>query len=266
MFVGVPAELPLEPAAWAGKPARHALFRGEHRATAVPCVGEVTVLSYKGIAYWFIGWAAEADARAVAADLDAARDGFRLLDRREGWTPRPTPEVVFRGVKSTSPFRLSTTEAVWSAEAVDSPTLEDPGAELLLKGMARGPAARDRPPTARVVVMVLPADGDPAGQAEKYIRGRYARDPELFGPVEIKPAVGAVQGDPLPEAPDAAPAVRLTVRHVKEGALAAADKLVVYAAVSMAGNLVVAEASCPLDERGVWERRLVRLVGSLRPN
>ncbi len=266
LFIGVPAELPMEPTTWAGRPARRALFRGEHRTTAVPCVGEVTVLSYKGLAYWFTGWAAEADAKAVAADLDAARDGFRLLDRREGWTPRATPEVVFRGVKNNSPFRLSTTEAIWTAAAVDSPTVEDPKAELMLTGVVRGPAARDRPPTAQVVVMVLPADGDPATQAEKYVRNRYARDPELFGPVEVKPVAGDIQGDPLPEVPDAAPAVRLSVRHTREGVSTTADKLVVYAALAVGTDLVVAEASCPLNERGTWERRLVRFVGSLRPN
>lgn len=266
LFVGVPAELPLEPATWAGKPARHALFRGEHRTTAVACVGEVYALSYKGIAYWFTGWAAEADAKAVAAELDAARDGFRLLDGRHGWAPRPTPEVVFRSVQNNSKFRLATTEAIWTPAAVDSPTLEDPKAELLLKGVVRGPAARDRPPTAQVVVLVLPAAGDPAAQADKYVRGRHTRDPELFGPIEIKPVAGDIQGDPLPDAPDAALAVRLAVRHTKEGVSAAADKLIVYAAVPVGTDLVVAEASCPLDERAVWERRLVRFVGSLRPN
>ena len=266
LAAGIPADVPLEPATWAGKPAFRYVFRGQLRSTGVAVVGEVTALSYGGVAYWFFGWAAEADAAAVAADLDAVRGQFRLLDRRDRWTPKATTEVVFRSVNNNSKFRLTTADPFWSPPPGRTPADEHPAAELLLRGVFPG-TGRDTPPEAEVVVFVLPAGPDAAAQAEAFVRARYTRDEAVFGKWELNPATGDVQGEAAgAEASTGRPVTRLTYQAAGPDVSKSGNKLIVYAFDTPAGNTVVAEASCPLRERPVWERRLVQFVGSLRGN
>lgn len=265
-FVGVARDLNATPATLGGEPAEKSPFRGEARGGGTPCVGEVTVLSHKGVAYWFFAWAAETDAAGLAADLDRARDSFRLLGGRNDWTPRVAPETVFRSVKDGSLFALSTTDPAWArADGLD-PAAETPPAELLLAG--RVDSAGDRRAAARAAVFVLDPAGDPQAQAEALVRARHSPDPKLFGPTAIEPAAGDVQGEPASpgEVPPTLAVTRLTARATGAGASASSDKLVVFSVAALGGKVVVAETTCPLNERAIWERRLVQLVGSLGAN
>ena len=265
-FVGVARNPPYAPATLGGKPAEKASFRGETRAGSTPCVGEVTILSYQGVGYWLYAWAVESEAAAVAAGLDQFRDSFRLLDRRESWTPKAMPETIFRGVKNDSLFALSTRSPAWKkADGLD-PASETPPAELLLTGKIQ--AKGDRGPTATVAVFVVNPEGEPQAQAEKLVRARHTPDEAVFGPTAIAPAPGEIEGDPatLGEAMPKLPVARFTVKATGPGASASSDKLVVVSATPIGGKTVVAEAVCPLNQRAIWERRLVQLVGSLGPN
>ncbi len=265
VFQDVPQGLVPEPAKWGPHDARKCFFRAEHKATQVACVGDAYTLSYKGVGYWFYAWAAEADAAQLAGEFEAMRERLRTLDQRERWAPAAAVEATFRSVKPASRFRLSSPEKIWAAAQLD-PTDEDPAAELLLKGVLKGRAARDFNPTATVAVMVVPGGGDANELAEEYVRKRYTRDPAVFGPTAIEPVTGDLAGDaPVGAVAEGLPARRLKVSPGGADASKVAEKLVVFAAMAAGDSVVVAEASCPWSQKDVWERRLALLVGTLRP-
>lgn len=266
VFVGVDRSLTFEPATLGGKPAERALFRGEDLVTNVRCAGEVYVLGFGGVGYWFFAWAAESDAAAVAPAVDDARAGFRVLSERDSWAPEAGARAVFRSVNNNSRFRLVTTDPAWAKAPGLDPKGHHPAAELLLKGVIKG--KRDFSPEAFATVMVVTAAGDAQKQAETLLRAKYTPDPAEFGPSVIEPAAGDVQGQPAgpDEVPAGRPATRWQVRLTDEGASKSADKLVVFAHATVGPDLVIADANCPLDQRPIWERRLVDLVGSVGAN
>ena len=262
-FLGVARQLSFAPTTLGGEPARKASFRGETRVDSLPCVGEVTILTHQGIAYWFYAWAVEADAAGLAADLDAFRESFHLLGARPDWKPLATPETIFRSVKDDSLFTLSTTSPAWTKNPNRDPTQETPPAELILDGRIR--LKGDRNATATVTVFVI--EGTSA-QADAMIRARHTPDPAVFGPTALEPATGEIQGDPA--TPDeilpTRPITRLTAKATGVGVSAVSDKLIVMSVESIQDKTVVAEAVCPLNERAIWERRMVQFVSSLKQN
>jgi len=262
-FEDVPS-LTAEPAKWGPHAARKCFFRAVHKGTQVACVGDAYAMSFKGVGYWFYAWAAEADAAALASEFDAMRERLRTLDQRAKWVAAATADATFRGVKPSSRFRLTSPETIWAAPPLE-PTVEDPAAELLLKGVLKSRTRRDFNPEALAVVMVVPGTAEPGAAAEEYVRKRHTRDPSVFGPTEITEVTGDVVGDGPADKPGGPQARRLKVSPGGPDASKVAEKLVVFAAMKSGDAVVIAEANCPWSQRDVWERRLVQLVGSLRP-
>lgn len=264
VFLNLPEELPLEPAKWIGLDARKCQFRGERKGTDIVCVGECYVLAHKGFAYWFYTWSAERDAAAVAEQFEDLRARFRVLDGRADGGLRPAPaETALRG--TAVEYKLTGAASVWKKPEGLAPTDEDPMADLFLRGELPSRRKRDFPPRATLVVLVLKGGGDPTDVGGKYVRKRHTLDPQVFGPTKIIELSGEPEGDALPT-PEAtsAPTTRLRVSPGGENASRSAEKLVVYSAIRVGDVVVVAEGSCPWAERATWERRLIRLVGSLR--
>lgn len=264
VFLNLPEELPLEPATWAGLDARKCSFRGERKGTGTVCVGECYLLAHQGVGYWFYTWSAERDAAEVAAQFDDLRSRFRVLDGRAGGGIRPAPaETVFHGTSAN--YKLTGAASIWKKPEGLAATDEDPAADLLLRGELPSRQKRDFSPRATLVVLVLKDEGDPADVGGKYVRKRHTLDPEVFGPTKITESSGDPEGD-APSDPEVGgtPATRLRVSPGGENASRSAEKLVVYSAIRVGDAVVVAEGSCPWVERAAWERRLIRLVGSLR--
>jgi hypothetical protein len=263
LFLDVAPDLALEPTKWAGQDAQKCQFRGRHKTTDTICVGECYLLSYRGIGYWWYAWAAERDVAAVADELTAMRERFRLLDQRKNWNEAIATETVYRS--ESGKYRLSNFEKIWSKPEGLEPKDEDPKADLLLKGVLKGRNRRDVYPTANLVVLVLADGGDPMSVAGKYVRKRHTPDAELFGPTAITELTGDPVGDPpVGDEKTVAPVARLKVSPGGENASKSAEKLVVYSAIKVGDEVIVAEAQCPWAQRATWERRLMQLVGSLR--
>lgn len=264
VFANLPADPPLEKTTWAGHEALKWQFRGEHKATGAVCVGEAYAMGYRGVGYWFYVWAAERDLPAVASELDDLRDRFRTLGLREKWAEKVGAEVVYRG--PTGKYKLGNYENIWAPPPGVDPTGEDPKADLLLRAELKGRAKRDFNPRANLVAMVLSDAGDAAEVARKYVFNRHTPDAAVFGPTQITDVTGEPTGDPA-VGPDtaAAPTYRLKVSRGGARASKASEKLVVYSAIRVGNEVIVAEGSCPWSEREAWERRLIQLVGSLRP-
>lgn len=264
VFANLPPELPTEPATWAGHEALKCQFRGEHRTTGAVCLGEGFAMHYKGVAYWFYAWAAERDVAAVGTELDELRECFRTLDRREAWSPRVGTEIVYRS--PTGKYKLGTYERIWDRPAGIDPAGEDPKAEMLLRGELKGRSKRDIVPRAMLVVMNIDRPGDVVESAREYVHARHTLDAAVYGPTQIVEQSGEPVGD-APIGPDSTltSTFRLKVSRGGPKASRVSEKLVVYSAIRVEDRVIVAEASCPWSEREIWERRLIQIVGSLRP-
>lgn len=264
VFLSLPEELPLEPATWAGLDARRCQFRGERKGAGTVCSGTCFLLAHKGVGYWFYTWSAERDAAELGPQFDDLRARFRVLDGRQGEGIRPAVAGTdFRGTAAN--YKLTGEASVWKKPEGLAPTDEDAKADLLLRGELPGRQKRDFPPRATLVALVLKADGAAPDVGGKYVRQRHTRDPEVFGPTTITELSDEPEGVPVSGADTSAtPTMRLRVSPGGEDASRSAEKLVVYSAIRVGDAVVVAEGSCPWSERAVWERRLMRLVGSLR--
>lgn len=269
VFVDVPLKLNGEPAKWAGHDCQRIQFRAARKGTDVPCAGEVYVLVHKGLAYWFYVWAAEKDVASLVDQFEDLRSRFRLLGLRESWNATRANEIVLRG--ATGNYRLSTYEKIWTTpkEWAD-PKDADPKADLRMKGVLKGRGRGDFHPEAELVVMILDGGGDPTTSASKYVRQRKTLDKESAGDTVFTEVTG--DPDPDSDAPvgpekseNAVPVQRLKVGAAKADSFKSLEKLVVYSAVLSGGSIIVAEATCPWSQRAMWERRMVQLVGSLKP-
>ncbi len=252
----LPAEPLLEPTTWAGQPAMVWKFRGQHKATGTVSAGEAVTTTFRGVGYWFYGWAAERDYDPAASAK--VRDGFRLLDGRANWAPTAASEVTFRS--QAGGYRLTAYEKIWDLV----PTPAD-GPELELKGVLRSRGKRDFPPRAEVRVWRRADAGDPMSVADALVRKENTRDAEAFGKSEFTELTDPPAGD-APPGPDDLPATPVRRLNVTYGSddTGKTRRLLAFAAVRVGGDVVVAAASCPWDEREVWERRLVQLLGSLK--
>jgi hypothetical protein len=266
-FLHVPEDLTLEPAKWAGKDAYRCQFRGVRKDSEAVCVGECHALGYKGVGYWFYAWAAERDYDAVSAELAGMRDRFRTLAEREGWNPPTGTRVTFpRKGTHKARYQLHTYEKYWTESPGLEPTDVRKEGDLLLTGTL--PIGKsDFRPKAEVVVLVFD-DGtaDPGQVAAREVRKWYTRDPDVFGKFTVTELTGDPEGEPSPgEEPGGIPATRFAVTVDDPNASRSVEKLVVFSAIRIGDKVVVAEANCPLNQRKVWERKLVQFVGSLRP-
>lgn len=180
--------------------------------------------------------------------------------------PKPKgPEQVY--TSQLGKYRLSNYEKIWEPMPAE-PKDDDPNGDLLLRGTHRPPGQSrlNRLSTAKLVVIVLEKSGD-VDEANRYVRNRHENE----GVKDVAPTdFTEVSDEPLGEAPPGevkanAPTKRLKVRPGGAIADSSSEKLVVYAAIKVGEDVIVAEASCAWADREIWERRLLQLVGSLRP-
>jgi hypothetical protein len=185
-----------------------------------------------------------------------------------GGSARPKgggPEVVY--ASQSGKYRLSNAEKIWEKPLAD-PKDEDDNGDLLLRGTFRRPGQSrlNLNSTAKLVVMVLDKSGD-VDEATRYVRKRYDREGDKdIAPTDFTEITGEPLGEPPPgDGPANSPTKRLKVRPGGANADPASEKLVVYAALKVGEDVIVAEGSCSWSDRETWERRLIQLVGSLRP-
>ena len=266
IFQDVPSEIRGESVQWAGHDATRYGFRLLRLQTDVPCVGECTILVHQGIAYYFYTWAAEDDVATVATEFDDLRGRFRLLNLRKDWQPSRANEILLTVPESA--FVLTTYENIWEQPPGLTAKDADPRAELYRIGKLPSRARGDFVPEAELLVLVVEKPGDPMTVADAIVRERNTPDAELFqtetritdetGPVDpdVDPAIG-------PEVKTIEP-MRLLFEPENAEISRSLRKFVVYSAIRVGDQVIIAEAKCPASERSVWENRLIQLVGSLR--
>jgi hypothetical protein len=241
-----------------GQPALKLDFQGRD-PNQVEVSGECYMTAYRGIGYWFFTWCPNDDSDRLGPEWDALRQGFALLDRREGWkeVPPETDTIEGEGI----PYRLNPVKGVWSRVRKDG---YDPKANVVLLGRApTGP--RHASTDATVQVLLLPkADGLPGAtraardhylQHQKEGEGYTETTVEVFkdkdGTDEDRDtAVGAVEG-------------HVTKLHVTNAE--SRERYVVLAVVdSHPGGVVVLVCDCAWQRREMWEPAFEALLKSFQ--
>lgn len=244
----------LDGATWLGRPAAAVDFRAHLKGDGPVVAGQAFAVGRKGIGYWAVGWAAEADAAEQLPALAAVRGKARLLEGREKWSPKEAARHVFAGEKAA--YALADDDALWTVPdpSVQKPTDLDPHADLLLVARERQ-KGRDRPAEATAVVLVL---------------DNLADEPMPVARAAIEAQRRAEVGDPartvtfaeLPDTPESTPPV------VRLKSMVADDKnqtrLHAVSAIRVGDHVVAVHAWCPWAERGALEDAMVRLAASLR--
>jgi hypothetical protein len=246
-------------ATWAGRPAVKFTFRGVEKVTITVCAGETYATGLQGIGYWCLAWAPE---REVAARLDEFRDlrgRARLLDFRKDWKETSPPFSVFTG--EAVDYRIIDSDRWWR-KAVAEPRDVDPKADMFLWGEFQFKRKSDMKPRAEMIVYVLDPAGDPAETLRRHIRERYKKEAELFGETKLKDLTDEPQGDPPSYTENQGiETARLKAESSRDENV---SKLLVLSAAAVGNKVVGVEARCPWEHRGLWERHLMQIAGSLR--
>jgi hypothetical protein len=250
-------------ATWAGQPAVKYTFRGVAKGSGTTCAGEGYAIGYQGIGYWFLAWAPEREAAGLFGEFADLRGRLRLLAYRADWKETAPPFAVFAG--DAVDYRITDAERWWHKPPTGTqPKDVDPKADLLLWAEYKSKKKTDARPRAELVTYVLDPIGDePMAAVKAYIRDRYAKEAELFGPTRLSELRDEPQGDPPANAaPSETATVRLRADSQRDDNR---SKLHVIAAITVGGKVVGVEARCPWADRPLWERRVIAIVGSLRP-
>jgi hypothetical protein len=241
-----------------GQPALKVEFQGRD-PSQVEMSGECYMIVSRGIGYWFFTWCPNDDSDRLRPEWEALRQGFALLDRREGWKEVPPETDTLEG--ASLPYRLSPVKAVWRKVKKDG---YDPTADAVLLG--RAPSGQQHAATdATVQVLLLPRAGDlPA--ATKAARAHYLQHqieaegyPETTLEVfkdkngvdeDRDTAVGAVEG-------------HITKLHVTNAE--SRERYVILAIVaSHPEKLIVLVCDCAWQRREMWDPEFTTLLKSFQ--
>jgi hypothetical protein len=245
----------------AGQPALHYVFQGD--LDDVSMAGECFAFHYKGIAYWMFTFCPnDADTlRKAAPEFEDLRKRFALGTARDAWKEK-SGSRTYTG--TTADYGLTDEESVWEVQdprdvPVLNPELKLAKPDLHLR--AFDPAAktqRDRNDlrrAAELFVFVIPAKGDPIQTAKDFILEREKETGSEGAKFEAaSDRAGADEG----EAP-ARGAERLKLERS-----ASSLSFVALSAAASGDKVVAAWGECRWESRALWERTIVRTVGSFK--
>ncbi len=219
----------------------------------------------KGIGYWAISWAGEADAGPQAETFEAIRAKLKLNNSREDWQAKQPPVRTFGG--HAVAYRLLDGESDWAEPdaKVRSATDEDPKGDLLLQARLKVPGKDFAEEATLVTILLDSAGGDPLAQGRKYVEDRMTAQvkmaDEKLEPTFIERNVPPEGDPPSGNVETPAPVVRLqmTVKGASNY-----SKLIVVSAAKIGDRVVVVFASCSWPDRELFEGKLMQIAGSLR--
>jgi hypothetical protein len=247
---------PIEGATWLDRPA---VLAFEFRAQAKDgsnVKGECHAVHARGVAYWSICWAGEADFPSVVGEMDAIRLRFRLLKLLDKRSVLDPPVTTFGG--HAVPYRILDGEGVWSERP--NPETESHPADLHLTARVKEDGI-DQGEADLWVYLLDPAGNDPFKQGREFVE--TLRRKEMGGrAVTFKERTETPEGDPPTDTVDTpAPVVRL--ESTVEGASGQA-RLIVVSAIRVEKKVVVVRAECEWKHRETFETKLVQMAASLR--
>jgi hypothetical protein len=235
--------------------------------------GEVVLLARQGYAYWLFTWGPDDDnADQLPALWESLREGFKLFNNREGWTPKPRESTPFAG----SGYRLNYFKDLWRKE--ESPKDYDPACELALKGFEptqdeetgkkRTVAIAGRQAVILAVVMDRAAD-----DKEKDAKSAYKTAEAYFAKkeAEVYPNVKfEVLPDPKTAKPQIEPdvgALRGQLAHLRVLRDADTERYGILAVAGLPDNkflAIYAIAESPFESRDFWRHEIKAVIATVR--
>jgi hypothetical protein len=268
---------PKDPATLGGQPALRMEFEGDDPGQ-VRMSGQCLLLAYRGFAYWFFTWGPLEQREQIEPEWDGLRQGFRLLNEREGWTEKPRETEPIQGKKL--PYRLDFAKGLWEKVETDG---YDPLADLVLIGhepsakpkvgdpddpapIGPEPGHRHAGRAATLQVLLLPREEDlkaAVKAAHAYVlRRQQAPDGENYPKTTMAPLkdksgaeedrdtdIGDVRGH----------LTRLQVKNTEDR-----ERYVVLGIVNRPEGVVVLMFDCNWTRRDFWEQEFTPLLKTLR--
>ncbi len=246
-----------EKAQLADKPAQRLEFRGQLKT--VFWSGELYLLAYQGIAYWFVIAAPHLkDAQDELKTLTEEKS-FVIQTQRHGWTEQPVKLDIFKGERL--PLQMHAYLGVWEQfKARD----EDERADLVLFGRYVKDNEKDNRKNASVLVLTLePQPGLKEGIKAAFEDLEKKKQGEIEGST-IQPA--EEKTDPLN---DSGPPIDIGNRRGKivEFRVVGDDKpkrYVMMAIIVEDERLLVVRCECIWEHRQIWRQDFLDLLQTLK--
>jgi hypothetical protein len=242
-----------------GRPALEMEFEGVDPAF-VESNGTCLLMAHRGYSYLFFTWGPRGDREQLAPEWEKLREGFTLLDGREGWKELPRETVAVQGTKV--PYRLDAAKDVWKVVPGDG---YDPLADLVLLG--RDPTEpKHASKVGTLEVLLLPKVDDLKGAIEAakgyYLKRQKDPDGENY-PDTVLAAVMDKEGhDVSRDGPVGMAPGHLAKLHVTNGENR--ERYVVLGIVSRPEGIVVLKGDCDWQRRDFWEQEFTALIGTFR--
>jgi hypothetical protein len=229
----------------------------------VPVAGECYIVAFRGYGYWFFTWGPDESKDALAAEWQALRNGFTLLNGREGWHEQPRPTEVVSGDKGN--FRLSCAKDLWKKKTAQE---YGPMADVVLEAFELERGTKPHAGKAAYFsVFVLPKadslkDAVTAARAylDKRLREEENRPKVTFETVKEK---GGVEADRDTDV-GSLRGGHLTKLHVSGDDDVGFDRYMLLGVVQRPEGVLMFLGDCDWERRDYWEQEFTPVLGSLR--
>jgi hypothetical protein len=262
---------PVEGEKWSGRDAVGVRFTGD--LGEGPVRGEAYVMTYKGVGYVFITWAADADWATLRDELTGLRERVKPAGFRENWVAKRASTVTHDG----DGYQVEDGDGVWQrGKPADEWKFDEKHPYVVQDVKAIDPAAtmvfrtryqiKERLDALRhaaeadALVVELPGGKDPLEAARSHVVERikkdYAGDPP---DVKLEPLAKSPSGTPLPTG---GPAIgRFLFRDPKDSQN---RDVWVISAITVGGKTVAVEIKAKEKYASYVEEWMIHLAGSLR--
>jgi hypothetical protein len=243
-----------------GKPAILIEFAGTD-PDQVQMDGECLILAYRGYAYWLFTWGPQGQQDHLLPEWQKVRDGFTLLNEREGWAEKPREKAVVQGTKAV--YQLSFPSDLWKKKPAED---YDPNADLVLEAFELEKNAKPHAGKAAYLkVLLLPKAADlkaAVTAAHEYLVKRL--DDEGQGKVEITTVKekGGVEADR--DADIGALHGRLQKLHVHAEDSSSFERFFQLGVVQRPEGSLVVLGDCEWERRTFWEPEFKLLFEGLK--
>ncbi len=170
LFTTVEEELPPD-TTWLGQPVapRHGMKFRARSTDELAWQGEAYTVTYKGLAYFWVGWCGENDYDGLKAEFAAFRGKFKLLDQREDWRETVANHVDYKG--ATVPYTFTDGEDIWKEESIEDHKKASPELDRWLRiNHTRRGDRKAIPDEADLRIYLIDAGGDPLQRARDYVQ------------------------------------------------------------------------------------------------
>ncbi len=226
----------------------------------VPVSGECVMLAHLGYGYWFFTWGPEGERPRLLPQWQSLRQGFELLDRREGWREQLPQAETAVGTKAR--YELQYSKEFWSSKEPDA---FDPAADLALEAFELKRGSRPHAgKEANLLVVLLPHAVDLPAAAnlarEHLLKQLQAEGQSRLQLTPIKETgavadnqdgrVGALEG-------------RWLKLHLAadEGTL---DRYILMAVIQRPEGTLVLRGNCDWQRRDFWEPEFLQVIATLK--